>query len=87
MKPEKRSLQVRYQKNLQSILQTWINPAYMSLQAEPGTRDNCISPVIRVTGVTGVTGKMGDRFPVTAGTPATEAPVQPCEAVCAASGG
>lgn len=34
-----------------------------------------------------MTGKTGERFPVTAVTSVTEAPVQPCEAVCAASSG
>ena len=40
-----------------------------------------------VTVVTGVTGKMGEKFPVTAVTSVTEAPVRPCEAVCAAFSG
>ena len=30
---------------------------------------------------------MGERCPVTAVTPVTNAPIQPCEAICAASGG
>lgn len=87
MKPEKRFRRVCYQRNLQSTLPAWINPASTSPPVEPGIRDNCISPVIRVTAVAGVTGKMGERFPVTSVTAVTEALVQPCEAVCAALGG
>ena len=74
-------------RNLQSTQADWINSAFMSLPAGQGKPGSYVFDAIPVTAVTGVTGKMGARFPVTAVTPVTEAPVRPCEAVCAAFSG
>ena len=73
--------------SLQSTIPAWRNPASTFPAAGPEIPDNCISSAPRVTAVTGATEKMGAEFSVTAVKTITRAPVQPCEAVCAAFSG